>query len=438
VSAGAGVRLVVVGPVAVTALVGAAAGACCGLVLGGSLDLVGRHLEKQQARRDAETAQLGHWRQALLEVAARNARLITLQAATEQIGGTDGPDTPTGPARPSLPGPLALADQTIAELIGWCYQVDAQLTQAEEWVHRHLTRTLIGRATGKGTSGALASAEEVLDDVADSAGDLRRKEIAEATATLERILARLAVNCLPQDREMVQQAATRVLGARTLGQARILLDDVRARIGAANARAEQARVEATTAAALLQPLLGLGAESTLLPRLQDVAAGRAPLDAYLHQEALHAAEEAKAGADRRYVHCCLTESLAELGYVVDEGFQTQIPVDGTLHVVHEGWTAHGVQLRLDDADGQMQTLVVRTAGGSDRDAERLDRERETQWCATLDHLRERLAERGISYQVNTLVAPGERPTPRMIATSEAQPPGTAASTATPQVRMRPE
>jgi hypothetical protein len=113
-------------------------------------------------------------------------------------------------------------------------------------------------------------------------------------------------------------------------------------------------------------------------------------------------------------------------------------VDGTLHVVHEGWTAHGVRLRFDDADGQMQTLVVRTAGGSDRDTERLDRERETQWCATLDHLRERLAERGISNQVNTLIAPGERPTPRMIAASEAQPPGTAASTATPQIRMHPE
>lgn len=237
---------------------------------------------------------------------------------------------------------------------------------------------------------------------------------------------------------MVQQAVARVFNARTHDQARTLLDNVRARIGAANARAEQARVEATTAAALLQPLLGLGAESALLPLLHDVVAGRAPLDASLHQEALRAVEEAKAGADRRYVHRCLTESLSELGYVVDEGFRTQIPVDGTLHVVHEGWTAHGVRLRFDDADGQLQALVVRTAEGSDRDAERLDRERELQWCATLDHLREKLAERGISSQANTLVTPGERPTPRMIAASESQPPGTTASAATPQVRMRPE
>ena len=186
-----------------------------------------------------------------------------------------------------------------------------------------------------------------------------------------------------------------------------------------------------------------------------MVAGRAPLDASLHQQALRAVEEAKAGADRRYVHRCLTESLAELGYVVDEGFQTQIPADGTLHVVHEGWTAHGVRLRFDDADGQMQTLmmqtlvmrtlvmrtlVMRTAQGSDGDGERLDREREAQWCATLDHLRETLAERGISYQVNTLVAPGARPTPRMVAAGEAKSPGTAASAsaATAQVRMRPQ
>jgi hypothetical protein len=379
------------------------------LVLGGSLDLVGRQLEKQQARRDAETAQLGHWRQALFEVTTRNARLLTLQEAAEQIDGTDGPDASTGPAMPSLPDPLTLADQTIAELIGWCYQVDAQLVQAEDWVHQHLTRTLIGRAARKGTSPALASAEMVLADVADSAGGLRCKGIAETTATLERILTRLAVNCLPQDREMVQQAAARVLDSPPLGPVLTLLDDVRARIGAANARAEQACLEATTAVALLQPLLGLGSQSALLSRLLDVAAGRAPLDTSLHQQALRAVEEAKAGADRGYVRRCLTESLADLGYAVDEESQAQIPVDGSLHVVHESWTAHGVRLRFDDADGQTPTLMVLAVGGSDQDAEQLDRERETQWCVTLDHLRERLAQRGISSQVNSLVAPPRDP-----------------------------
>jgi hypothetical protein len=52
--------------------------------------------------------------------------------------------------------------------------------------------------------------------------------------------------------------------------------------------------------------------------------------------------------------------LAELGYAVDEGFQTSASRRHPFSSSGTEWTAHGVRLRLDDETGKLTAIVVRT------------------------------------------------------------------------------
>ena len=125
---------------------------------------------------------------------------------------------------------------------------------------------------------------------------------------------------------------------------------------------------------------------------------------------------ASAGGRPRYVRDSVTESLAELGYAVDEGFQTAVVKDGILQVSRSEWDAHGVRMVLDEENQELRAAVVRTQDDTGWDAARVDAERETQWCAIQEKLKFMLAARNVTYEVRSLTKPGSRRVPVVRAT----------------------
>ena len=229
---------------------------------------------------------------------------------------------------------------------------------------------------------------------------------------MERILTRLLPGVVAADHGDVVAAASRVLESVTKGEGRIRVDDLRHRVQTANDHARRRAEDTVAAASLLQPLAHLGAEADeLREELNEVVAGRRPLDDALRARAVEAATALRDGADRRYVVQAVEEALAELGFAQEEEFQTAEPQDGVLKVKHGDWRAHGVRMLLDDQQQELRAVVVRTATSGGWDESRVDREREQQWCTALSRLGELLAARGVAYRVRELVEPGARATP---------------------------
>jgi hypothetical protein len=89
---------------------------------------------------------------------------------------------------------------------------------------------------------------------------------------------------------------------------------------------------------------------------------------------------ADAAADHRYVAELVLHTVAELGYTVDEGFETAAVADGVLRVGRADWDEHAVHLLVDPTSGQVRTALVRTAPGTDpAEEERTDAARERAW-----------------------------------------------------------
>ena len=270
-------------------------------------------------------------------------------------------------------------------------------------------------------------------DDASRRGRRRGPPSGRATAMRDdivRVASRLLPGVNPAERETIARAAERVLSARSRIDARNRLGDMRARVDQANQAAAGRRVQATEAARLLQPLAH--ADATVQPLREDlleVVAGDAPLTDTLRERARQAAAELQRAADRRYVRDSVTESLAELGYAVDEGFQTAVVKDGVLQVTRGEWDAHGVRMVLDEEKQELRAAVVRTRDGTGWDAARVDAEREAQWCAVQEKLKAMLAAKNITYEVRSLTEPGSRRVPVVRATPAGAGSGHAGSAA---------
>jgi hypothetical protein len=423
---GESVGTLAVGAIGAMSVMGRAAGASCAFVVGGSLTALGRHLEHREAEREADRLERGRWEHVLREVAVRNAQIGALDAfgGIGALGGAQ-----AGGLAP--PVSLVLGGQDLAELERWCAQADTVLRAAErEAVDRateallQRTRSSPGRQAAAGPAAALREDAEPEPGPSAAAGAWDREPLL---ADMRRIVVRLALEVGEAQREAVAAAAQRVAGAPSRTEARNRLGDLRVRVERANAAAAAARAQAVEAAGLLQPLGQAGASAEpLRAALREVVAARRLLTPQLAEEARQVAATLQRAADRAYVRSSIEASLTELGYEVDEGFQTGIPVDGVLQVRRSEWTAHGVRMILDGEKQQLRATVVRTAAAGSWDEDRVDVERETQWCATLGKLEASLAEKGIAYGIRSLTEPGSRSVPVVRAIPSAAPaPGQA-------------
>ena len=200
----------------------------------------------------------------------------------------------------------------------------------------------------------------------------------------------------------LQQAAKAVLAEADPTRSRLLYDDLKQRIGQANAAAE-ARAEQLVEIAELRGQLGTLADSDPLRVLLDHAerAVGSGDDATLAIRQARTAitdqlDVAAAAADREYVRNAVAESLTELGYAVAD---VELVTPETL--VFQQDRTYGVQ--ADVRDGQIDLRTVRlgssTGASSDRDADE-------EFCARLPQILAALGDRGVSTRVTKDELPG--------------------------------
>lgn len=389
--------------VAARAAIGVVAGvAGAGLSApGAALSAVGRRMEDQYARHRERQAALAEWEAAARDVVDRNSRLSVLAA---RPGGV-----------PGLPPPLSLQGQSVEQLTSWCTATDEAL--------RGVERALLAE-----TAVAVSVVLESIGGSVDAAGLLATHAAAgtapppELIKACHRILGGLTSEVTAAGRAEVLDAVTKVRECTTPAERQIWLAELRVRVRQANSDAARRRDQARTAATMLQAL----AESTepraaaLRAELDSVVAGRRALDPELHRNALAACGEVRAVRESAYVRDSLTRALETLGYAVEPGFDTFTGHGARLRLVRDQWREHAVSVVLDG--GEVRAMVVRTESAEGDDAERLDVERERQWCADFEELRDQVAADGLHLDVQRLIEPGDRHVPLAARNPRAQRP----------------
>ncbi|MFC5754523.1 response regulator receiver protein [Actinomadura rugatobispora] len=337
--------------------------------LGRTAGLAGRGAEALAAlaagRAEARAAALAEaesYDQALRQVQERNARIAALAETREKLG-----------AEVPLPAPLELDERPAEALTAWCAETDRALDGAE----RALSERLAARVAAEIFATPEGPGEGLRADLGTSpAGEARHAEQDDLEAvqrTLERVLARLLPDVPEQERRSVAEAARLLAGAVSPEEAEGALTEVRLRVQAANRRTEGLRDEARRAAAERD-----------------------------------AAEQAE--AERRYVLGSITSAFEEMGYEVQEGFETLTADGGEVVLSRGSWPDHSVRMRVDDA-AHVRAAMVRTRPARNEDDRRLDVEREQEWCEAFEAARERLEGAGIRSEVTWRLAPGVKELP---------------------------
>jgi hypothetical protein len=336
---------------------GAAAG-----VAGRGAQALAALTEGRAEARAAALEEARHYHHALLDVIDRNARIAVLEDARERHG-----------AEIALPDPLDPAGRSTDDLTAWCAATAIALEAAERQISEHVAGAVAGRVF---TLPAAPAAEE-----ARGAEPMPPDGRAAAEETLVRVVARLMPDATAAEVSDVGEAAARLARAGTAGEIEGLLTEVRIRVQAANRRTAERRAEA----------------------------------------ARHAAEReaaAQAEDERRYVLESITAAFGELGYQVDQGFETLTAQDGTVTLTRDGWPQHAVRMRVEDTDpaaegphATLRAALVRTQPPRSEEERRLDVEREQEWCATFEAARARLAGSGIHSDVRWRLDPGEQSLP---------------------------
>ncbi len=299
----------------------AVGGAAAAIVLtraamGGMAEIADR-LEAGAANWKKEQQAADAWEEAVLAVAARQARIAAVRGALRKARGRGhgGP----GVDLPDPPGPA-----------GWARPLPVLGVGADR-----------ARRAGSG--------------VTPDGGP------AHTSAAIDRILSRLPRDIDGDDYAKVLEAAAKASDARSARVAKVWLDEMRLRAQTATRHAARRRDDAQTAARYLSALRLEEIDGTTFPpaavapyahtrrRLEDVVAGDAELSPDLRAAAEDAVLHAQQIADRCFVTAQLQLALQGLGYTVDAGQQAEAQAVGTLGVSYPGWGDSSV--RIDVLDG---------------------------------------------------------------------------------------
>lgn len=224
-----------------------------------------------------------------------------------------------------------------------------------------------------------AAAEQALDtaerSIAEELARLTARQLktpANRSDDLARVLSRLPADTSDADRRHVREAAERVAAAATDAEAEAMLTEVRLRVQQAseNARAERERLKAWA----------------------------------LEQDRL-----AQAEAERQYILSTITRTFEELGYQVDTGFSTFVPVEGSLLLTRSEWPDQAVRMQLDDST--LRAKMMRTRPALSEDDRRRDAEREREWCDAFEAAKERLRQDGLDLTLTWRLEPGAEELP---------------------------
>lgn len=247
---------------------------------------------------------------------------------------------------------------------------------------------------------------------AAEAADVHPDERAAIAEECVRVYERLRLDVSEDARSQVEKTLQIALAAAAEDRAPLLVDRLRSTVRAANAAAtaRQDRVKKVD-----QLLAGLGdvgeAEEQLRGRLLDERESGRALEVLAAEvdraraTARAQADAEKREADRAHVVTALDESLRELGYDVQAGFETALAADGSALARRAGWTGHAVRVLLDPTTDELRLHVVRDAQelGADNVA------REKEFCDDRPALEQALSARGVEIDPQELIEPGVVP-----------------------------
>lgn len=330
-------------------------------VLGHGTGLAGRGAEAlavlaagRAEARAAALAEVETHERALREVVERNARIGALADTRAKIG-----------ANVPLPEPLRPDEQSPEELTAWCAATDPVLDEAERRLSEHLAAQVTAQVFTVPAEGLQADTGQGVPPASRVQDDVQR--------TLERIMTRLMPDAAGAERRAVADAARMLAAAGTAEEAEAVLQEVRLRIQDANRRTQEHR------------------------------------EAERRRAAERGAAE-QAEAERRYVLDSITAAFEEMGYEVQEGFETLTAGDGALVLTKGSWPDHSVKMLVDDA-AHVRASMVRDRPAESEDDRRVDVEREREWCEAFEAARARLAGAGIRSDVAWRLEPGVRELP---------------------------
>ncbi len=187
------------------------------------------------------------WQEAVLAVAARNARIAAMQARMRKVrrGGHGGADV-------NLPDPCSPAARALPELAAWCANADLRLAEAEKALAAQIAERALQRlsqlrdaklvpaaAALAGRHAALAAkgtpGTEGKQDVGDgtaAGGGATDDARAQISTTIDRVLSRLPRDIDGEDYAKVLEAAAEASDARSAQVARVWLDEMWSRLTA--------------------------------------------------------------------------------------------------------------------------------------------------------------------------------------------------------------
>ncbi|WP_026413990.1 hypothetical protein [Actinomadura oligospora] len=275
-----------------------------------------------------------------------------------------------------LPAPLAPGeDDASDDLTAWCARADALLDEAETALSRRIAADL-------GTQ--IFATESLTTDTSKPPAPTP----ARVDEALERVLSRLLPDATDEDRRNVIDAAKLLSETGSAQDAETVLSEVRLRVQGANNNARTRR--------------------------EQVRRARAEQDA-----------REQAEAERQYVLTEVTKAFEDLGYEVQQSFETLTADSGSLVLSKGDWTDHSVRMRL-DGDAKLRAKMMRATPVLSENDRRVDVEREQEWCDAFEAARERLQDAGIGSDVTWRLAPGVE---RLPVRSEARQTGTRAARA---------
>ena len=257
---------------------------------------------------------------------------------------------------------------------------------------------------------------------AEAAASPTEREAKDARYEAERhveqvtdVLGTLADDASSEDRSAVVYRAEEASSAPP-GRRNALLMQLRSDIQRANAKVEARRLARQQAVALREELAGFaGAEVEQLDAtLQQVADGSGALPQDMERQVAEAVARATERRNRDYVMEVVAEELQNLGYVVEEGFETaSADTPQMLLRGPEMADDYHVALSADPATARLEAKVVREADGEtgrrDDRRKRLDQQVETAWCGDVAAALAAAENQGVSARVVSRHAPGEVP-----------------------------
>ena len=230
----------------------------------------------------------------------------------------------------------------------------------------------------------------------------------------ENAYANLDAQTAPERRKEIEASVKMCLETTDMATAELRLTDllVRVRRGNQEALAEQRRLAAQrdTEAKIARDLLGrcdaLGhtIDATLHDNLIRISSGDAAFTETLHS----VAEKAITAAEQRFASNVLKESLEQLGYEVQEGFETLFAEGGSSFFQRASWGEHHVRVTVDLKRQRLNLDVVRYGIQVEQTADQVlrDKEMEEQWCGEVPGLIDQLAAQGLSIDFTRKLNPG--------------------------------